>query len=363
MDPIFNTFKVRFSKLDQIIPTSCPKLQQNSKVNIFINLEMIFNKLATANVDDYLRVKTEEKSYELMSNIINMAAHYRLFFTKNKIYSDVYLYFNHPFRSLQKNRQFNPDYRKDYEHKFTKKPSNMVLSNTLDNVVPFIKIILEHVQGVHLITSDVMESSLTPAIISKKSGNEYVNFIVSNDKYDYQYALKDFYIIRPKKDESYIVNKDNLIHHLKLENKIVNDIEVGANFYPFIISLLGDKHRSIEKIKKVGLGSLLKLLDKAINEGLIGTDTDNISILSDIVSDNYRQLLLNNFYCTDIDTQIKLLNIKDFYHIEEQVKDKFDNIALKEINDRYFLHHPLMILELSGANNLVRRKMKNDIFL
>jgi hypothetical protein len=363
MDPIFNMFKVKFAKLDELISKHCTEITRDSKVNLFINLEPIIKKLATANVDEYLKVRNEEKAFEMISNIINLAAHYRLFFTKNKIYSKVYLYLNYPFKTVYKNRSINPNYRKYYEHRYAKDTKTRVLANTLENIIPFTKIILEYVEGVYLIQSDSIESSLVPHIITKESSSNEVNFILSNDKYDYQYVNKGFHIIRPKQDASYIVSKDNLITILKLEDKIVNDIDVGSHFYPFILSLLGDKYRNIDKIKRVGLASLLKTIDKAIENEVIGKDVSNINILANIMKDEYKGLLLTNYYCVDLDTQFQMLNIKDLYTITSQLVDRFDNVALKKINDQYFKLSPILLLELTGANNLINKKKRKDIFL
>lgn len=363
MDPIFNMFKVKYSKLDELVTEHCKEITPDSRVNLFINLEPILKKLTSSNIDEYLKIRKEEKAYELISNVINLAAHYRLFFSKNKVYSNVYMYLNYPFKNVYKNRAVNPDYRKNYEHKYTKDTKTTVLSNTLDNILPFIKIILEYVQGVYLIEADSIESSLVPHIIKKEKPTNEINMIITTDRYDYQYVNKDYYIIRPKKDDSYMVTKENLIHMLKLEDKIVNDIMVGSHFYPFILSLLGDKYRNISKIKGIGLASLLKTVNTAIEKEVIGKDVSNINILSNIIKEEYKGLLLQNYYCVDIDTQFQMLNIKDLYSITSQITDKFDNVALKDINNRYFKNSPIYLLELTDANNLINKKKRKNVFL
>lgn len=212
--------------------------------------------------------------------------------------------------------------------------------------------------GVYLIEADSIESSLVPHIIKKDTPANEINMIVSTDRYDYQYVNKDYYIIRPKKADSYMIDKNNLMHILKLEDKIVNNITVGSHFYPFILSLLGDKYRNIEKIKRVGLASLLKIIHGAIENSIISKDVSNINILSGIMKEEFKGLLLQNFYCTDIDTQFSMLNIKDLYSITSQLTDKFDNVTLKKINNEYFKQHPLFLLELTEANNLIKKKKR-----
>lgn len=362
MDPIFNMSKVRFTKLDELITKHVPEIGPTSRVNLFINLEPILRKLTAANIEQYLQVKTEEKSFEMISNIINLASHYRLFFTKNKIYSKIYFYIGYPFNAIYRNRTINPDYRKTYQHKFTKDMSSIILSNTLSSVIPFIKIILEYVEGVYFIESDSVEPSLVPHVITKDNPSNNINFILSTDKYDYQYVNKGFYIIRPKLEHSYIVSKDNLMDVVKAEEKIVSEIEIGNNFYPFILSLLGDKYRNIEKIKRVGFAAITKMIDKAISTNVIGKDVTSINILANIVKQEHKPLLLSNFFCTDIDTQFSMLNIRDLQNITSQLKDKFDNVALKNINDEYFRQYPLYLIELTQANNLLKKKETKNIF-
>jgi len=363
MDAIFNLFKVKFTKLDQLISEHCKDITKDSKVNIFINFESVLKKLASSNIEEYLRVKTEDRSFEMISNIVNLAAHYRWFFTKNKIYSKVYIYFSFPFKSYYKNRLVNPDYRTYYEHKYSKNPNHFVLGSVLDNAIPFTKIILEYIEGVYLIQGEHLESSLVPRIITNDVEDNIVNFIVSTDKYDYQYANKGHYIIRPKQDNSYMVSKENLISTIKKEEKVDSDTDINSEYYPFILSLMGDKYRNIDKIKRVGLTNIIKMINKAKKENVIGEDVYNINILSNIIKEEFKPLVLNNFYCVDIDTQYQLCNIKDLYTITSQLVDKFDNASLKKINDEFFTNYPLYILELADANKLIKKKEKKNIFI
>lgn len=362
MDPIFNMFKVKFSKLDEIISNNC-EISQDSKIKIFINLEPIFRKLLASKVDEYLKIKNDEKILEMVSNIINLASHYRLFFTKNKLYSQVYLYMGYPFKEVLKNKSLNPKYRDYYKHKFTKDPRGMILGNTLNDAIPLVKVIIEYIEGVYFIESNSLESSLIPQVITDSEESNTVNFILTNDRYDYQYTNKDFYIIRPKQNESYVINKSNLIRILKLEDKIVNDIDIPSHFYPFILCLLGDKYRNIDKIKRMGLSTLIKTINSAIEENIIGKDVTNINILANMIKKEYQGLVLTNFYTVDLDSQMQLLNLKDKYVITSQITDKFDNATLKRINNDYFQQYPIQLIELTSANNLIKKTKKTDIFL
>ena len=364
MEAIFNMFKVKFAKLDDLLSKECTTINKNSKVNVFINLESVIRKLANVNVEEYLRVKTEDKSFEMISCIINLAAHYRLFFSKNKLYSKVYLYIPFPFsKNAYKNRLINSEYRQYYQNMFSKNPNHFILSSVLETAIPFTKIILEYIDGVYLVQGDYIEPSVIPNVITNEPEDNTVNFIVSTDRYDYQYVNKDYYVIRPKQDQSYVVSKANVIETIKEEDRVLNDVTVESGYYPFILSLLGDKYRNIEKIKRVGLANIIKMIDKAKRENVIGENVFNINILSNIIKKDYQPLLLNNFYCSDVDTQFKLLNIKDLHVITDQITDKFDNVALKKLNDLYFTNYPLYLMELTSGDKFLKKKEKKNIFL
>ena len=362
MEPVFNLFKVKFSKLDSLLENECPELYPGAKVNVFINFEMVLRKLRAKNIEEYLRTKNEDRVFEMISCIVNLISHYRLFFSKNKLYTNVYVYVNHPFDAYYKNRVINPDYRKHYEHRFTGDANTYTLNKTLETSIPFVKIILDYIENVYFIQSHAVESSLVPLIINEQPNDAVANFIISNDRYDYQYALKGYRIIRPKKDESYLVTKNNLLHILKMEERVGSKIDVPMTLYPFILSLLGDKERNIDKIRGVGLSSLLTLLEKAIKDKLITPEMYNINLLSMVINEEYRKMLLNNFYCIDLDTQRSLFNTMDIHAITDQLVNKFDNVSLKILNDKYFTLYPLQLLELTSADKLIKKKRK-DIFL
>lgn len=359
MEPIFNLFKIKFTKLDEIITQGSTNLNKNSKVNVFINFESVLKKLASSNIEEYLRVKGEERNFEMISNIINLASHYRLFFSKNGIYSKVFIYLNYPFKNMYKNRLINAEYRTYYENKYAKNPNHFVLNEVISSSLPLTKIILEYVEGVYLIQSDYIENSLVPYIISDGTTEDGVNFIITNDVYDYQYVNNGFFILKPNKDESLLINKDNVMKTLKQREEISNDSTLDSKYLPFILSLLGNKERNIEKIKRIGLVNIIKMIIKALKEHVISEGVFNINILSNVIKEEYKSLVLNNFYCTDIETQFQMLNIKDLYIITSQLVDKFDNESLKKLNDQYFSLYPIQLLELTSGSKFLKKDKKN----
>ena len=365
MNLYFNLFKVKFSKLDGIIEKNIGMLPKGSNVNVFINLEDILRKLANPKVDEYLRVSGENKHIELISEIINLASHYRLYFTKNKIHSNVFLYVQYPFKGIQKNSIFNKDYRKYYYHKFNNDISYFSLSEALHNAIPLAKIVLEYIEGVYFIESGNVENSLVPKVVMEhtnpvdlKNMKVDANFIVSSGIYDYQYVNHNTYIIISKQDDSEILTKNNVIDYMKRTNDILSRYNVSSTFIPFILSIIGNKHRNIYNIKGYGIKKVFKLLDAALTENLITENMDNINLLSGIIKSGYRDIIMNNFYCTDIGFQYKQLNAKDINDITSQIVDKFDNVSLKRINDEFFINTPLNLMEITAKVSDIKNKPK-----
>lgn len=354
IDIIFNLFKVKYIKLDKIINDTVGNIDFNKPFNIFINLEPIIKKLSSSNVEEYLRVKTDERVKELISNIINLASHYRLFFTKNKVYSKVYFYYGYPFKSKHKLLTVNPNYRLYYENKYNTNPNYFVLKDVIKTSIPLTKIILDYIEGVYFLTSNELEPSLIPTIID--SENACNNFIITNDRYDFQHTLNGTnYIIVPKQDDSFVVTKNNLISTLKRLEKVETEELCEAEFYPFILSIIGDKYRSIDKLKRVGVSSIISLINKAKEKQLIGNSSYSIDILLKIIKQEHRDNILNNFVCSCLNYQYNLVNKNDKMEIHNQIVDKFDDTQLKLLNEQNFLDTPIQLVEITSALQYKKR--------
>lgn len=348
---LFNLYKVKYKILENLIRQNITNLNPGSNVNIFINLETILVKIANSNIDDYMKVKKNERILELISSIINVAAHYRLFFSKNKLYTRVYLYMNNPSTNVRyKNNVLEKNYRNSYKYAFNK--PNSIFKNVLNDSMDLLKVIVEYIDGVYVIDTNEIESSLIPAIIDKHADtNSNINLIISNDRYDYQYCIDNdrYYILRAKQDDSYIVSQKNVMQNIKLEDKVVNDINIDNSFIPFMLSVLGDKKRNIDKIKGVRTTSLLKMINKGIDEQIISPSDNNINVMVNLIKEDYKDKVLNNFFLTDINHQLVTLNTRDIDSVLNKLKDKYDLKSLKQMNDKYFTYYPLYLMEICDA--------------
>ena len=363
VDPLFNMHKIRFNILDELVSKNCSNITDGSKINIFINFEMILASLYNPDTEKYLRMSRVDKVMEFTSNIINLAAHYRLFFAKHKLFSRVFIYLGYPFDAPFKNRNINPSYRYCYKNKYENNVHNFSTHDILTESITQARIIMEYINNVYFITSDIIEPSIIPHILNTDDTTEHINFIVTKDTYDYQYANSGFYILRPKKDDSYLLSSENIIDVMKQENNIKTEGTIDSNYIPFILSLLGSRKRNIEKIKGLGFGRLFITLKKAVDKGVLPPNVYSATILADLLKEDIRPELLNNYYCTDILTQYKMLNYRDKHLITSQVVDKFDNDGLMKMNDMYLRSNPINLTEISSGDKYFdKSKKKVDVF-
>lgn len=346
---IFNMHKVRFVDLDNLLGKVTTS-DDIDTVNVFINLEPIFRKVATnPDMVKYLKVQTQEKNNEFIAEVINLAAHYRLFFNKARLKSKIYMYFGYPFTvgGPYANRRYVDEYRMNYQEKFTRDTNGRIVGNLINDTVSIISTICNYIDGVYFVPMDYIEPSLLPKFMVHKFGSKSLNLIVTNDRYEYQYVNQGFTIIRVKYPHHYVVTKDNLIQVLKQEEKISNDIIIPPHFISFLLSFMGDSRRNIPRVKNIGLGRLLPLIDKAIKEGSITLDTKNIQLLTDFLKEEIQDVVKNNFYCIDVDIQSVYLGSGFDISIQEKLIDKYDNHSLKLLNEEYFSDHPMMLMELT----------------
>ena len=90
IDPIFNKYKTLFSILDTM-----EIVKPNTKnVVLYLNLESILKVLFTSELSTKLLAETNENDLKIsmISNIINLAQHYRWYFSKKGYNCHIYKY-------------------------------------------------------------------------------------------------------------------------------------------------------------------------------------------------------------------------------------------------------------------------------
>lgn len=352
MDPIFNMHKIKFTTLDNL-----KVIKEGTKnVNVYINLENVLKVLCNSPFNNYLvaQKNIKEKKIQLMCNIVNLAAHYKLYFTKYNIDCRVVMYMNNPTDCLFKNSKYIKHYREYSRYKTWGNPIYSKVIKTINEIEEFLTTVITYMDDIYLVTDDSIESSVIPYILNKElfpTMENTQNLIVSNSKYEYQYVSKGFTILEPKGEDSLYITEDTLMDIYKSKSNVKCNETAPIEFIAFIISIIGDRYRSIDKMTGVGLSSVLKLINMALNKLLITKETTSVELLSNIVKEDYRETFIENFKCVDLDSQYNDLSEFDKEMITKQIIDRYDLNTLESINEKFFKMNPLIIVRKRNHYN------------
>lgn len=348
LNPYFNLFKVKYELLTNLLRESTDiNISTKDNINIFIDMEPILIKLSNQYINEYIKGGDNSIVYEFISNIVNLAAHYRWFFTKHKLTSRVYLCMPSLTTKMFKNTVYHSDYRKYFTFKFSDDVNNEPLKNLVCQSLEYTRLLIEYIQGVYFIDSGSIENSVIPYLIQQYNDDKSVNFIVTNSSYNFQYVNYDTHVIIPRKEDSVLLTKHNVIDFIADLYECNGNYTIGPKLLPFILSITGNKYRNIYNIKRMQMKSTFKLIQKALDNGLITNNITNVYMLSKTMVPSVREQLILNYNLTDIPTQYNRLNKKDLFNIYDQLKDKLDNVSLKKINDKLFVKDPLMLVEIT----------------
>ena len=346
LDLYFNMFKIKYSKLDELL--SNIRFNEGEEVYIYINLESILKKLTSTITDRENMLLNSKRNIIMTSCVFNLIAHYRYYFYKKSLCSRIYVYGPESMDMNYLNREYNKDYRTKMMLMNVDETSS--IGKTYECSIKMIKSILNYVEGVNFITSGIVEPSVIPLIINKhfKTENKK-NFIITDDRYDYQYIKEYFMVLKPRMDKSVFIDEYNIMDILKEKTKCTNIPNPDINFLPFIISILGDKYRNIDKIKGMGISKIYNQINKGLQMNIVTNDINNINSLTCLIDENYHNDFLINYMTSSVFEQYKKLSDVELKYIINQIIDKYDGGYMKTINNEYFMEHPLNIIEINSG--------------
>lgn len=359
-DAIFNSFKIKYALMNDLFNNNGIDNNPKQVVNIYINLDMIYKALFNVPNDKLGLIMNcnVNNLFVPITGIINLAAHYGQYFYKNGMYTRIFLYGTNLSNNDYINRGLIKHYRSNFNSSIERIP---YLRKLINESIPFIKTICEYLDDIYFIDNERLEPSVIPKVISDRLDKNDMNLIITKDKYEYQYVNQGFIILRPKKDDSYIITKNNLYDTIVKENNYkVKFPNINTSFYPFLYSTNGDVSRNIMKIRGNSYKTTANAIVKGIEQKIITNDTDNISQLLQILKPDFRNQVYLNYLCTDVNFQSSVSTVEEL-NIKNQIKNKFDNSSLKEINEKYLSDNGnvLMLFELTDRLRLQKPYYKD----
>ena len=351
----FNIMKMKYSEIDKAISYS-NFLNQGDKLNLFINFETILKNLSsTMDIDKKIILNEKEFAVIMVSDILNLAAHYRRFFVENGTPTRVFIYMTDYSTEEYQQFAYNQDYRSYFQMKYNCNPKYLDMKRIMEEqIIPMVKKIVDFIPNVYFITTKNIENSLVPYIISKEDST-YKNIIVTGDVVDTQYGFDNgflcFYFKRSQLYSSITYTLRGFLREIIKKQKDDYQMEINyysnKYFYILLLCCLGEKYRSIEPIYKVGSSTLMKFINDGLNENKITPKTSSIELLQTIFGMDIQREVYNNFNCLNLELMYELLSEEDKFSITSQMTDKSDNNSLISLNRTMFTEHPLMLQELT----------------
>ena len=357
MDPLnpfgvyFNLMKIRYAIYDDAL-SSLNFLKPTDKVNVFINLETALKYLSTTKDLEKKLVVNRNFAEYMKVDIINIAAHYKDFFKGNGLETKVFIYMTDLNSDSDdfKESKYTEDFRSYYLNKYTTNPKFALLGDRLlDDILPDVRTICEYIPDVYFITGKNIDGGMIPYIIGK-ANPDWKNIIISGDLHDTQYSYEQnfldcFYNRSCVKGCLGFGPKDFLKAISKSEDipdELVR-LFTNASFYSSLLSVLGDRYRSIPNIKGIGFKTLIKSIEGGMKEKKINNETRSAMLLASIFPDDIQATMYNNLLVTDVQNEFDMLTDGDRKTILGQIIDRSDITALQLLNRTRFRNKQLRL--------------------
>ena len=313
---IFGVHKIKYKILDNL---------NIDKLNTFhINLTTILNFVMKHYPD---LASEKEYLYVIVSQVINLIAHYRHYFIKIGLDPDFYIYSN------------------DCDGRFK-------------DTLRLLKVIIQYVPRVYMIKTNSIPTSTAMLYITEKYKH---NIILTKSKADVLLVTKNISVLKSNKDKTLLYNSDNVYSNFTKKDYTGN---ISYKLLPIFYALTG---LIGNQIKGLGPAKVLKLMNKGLENHSIVNDYyyDIDHFLSDMegilsLNDIDLKTVKDNFGAVS-----NILNYKKYLtpivrkKIDNSIIDKFAKNDLKELNIKYFTGlDSLMLEELFEQINQDKRSIR-----
>ena len=342
---------LKWDQISQQLNLASLKLNEGDEINVFINFESILRNLSwNKDLNKKVQFYKQDVVLELESAILNLIAHYKAFFKKEKCKPKLYFYYTNILSEEQQMKVYDKYYRQYYRNRYLMNPQFRSMGELLTTIIiPEVKLILSYVPDCYFLCSERFDSSVIPLIVANSSNRK--NVIITGDVFDTLYLFNPnfitIYIKRRFQHFSVISDIDSSVQSIvKNENPFDLTIFNSEMYYRLLLSIKGSKIRNIRSAKGFGYGKFIKLLKDGIDRNIVLRDFSSLDSIIQLFPDNYAGAIKKAFQCTSIDTQYALLSNTDIEEIQTQIVDKVDIESLEALNNKRFLEYPINLQSL-----------------
>ena len=361
MDVTFNTFKIRYVILDDILGKTLKRNNIHS-VNLFINLDYINYRFRVVKYNSTFQSCGASAFKQYASNVLNLVAHYKKWFIRNNVRLKCFIYYTNAtggFTSSIINRNYRRKYLETTDHN---NPDCYYVNNTINGATQLLTSVCDYIDGVYLINSKGEEPSVVPYLIAQEMPADW-NYILTKDRLELQYTTYDkFSIIYPSRARGdRIVNAADLWELIcEKEQKFTTYMkEYDPKLFIPAMAIAGDTMRSVKKIRAIGWITILNTLDE-----LWSTNKDHsiVTILDGITKMlESKNRAIEEKYIYNHRMNMLMLSMKSRYDVMSetnktmilsQIKDIPDRETMNQIstNPMLFGNYPINVDALFASN-------------
>jgi hypothetical protein len=342
--PILYSRKTRFEDLKEIFSTTKLKgIKESSAINLFIDVRSIYGTIFTKFQSDLITNLKPHEKLLICSELVNLAAHYKLFLYKRyRKFVNIFYIDSNPSSYCT---EIDPNYKKDHFKRRELEGDYGPTVSFVKSNIDLAKEIFDAIPNIYYISAPDTDSIPLPLFLLKdfSFGEDSFNLILSNQTCFLPYLMSKlpFAILTMKSDKSTLITQKNVFESLIDVKKGV----VTANFsyrllVPFL-SMIGDKKLELKGVERHGFLTTTKYFNRLIKENLL---QDSIYSLEDFikvldlleVSEENKAIIKKNWKILHPFEHYLSLSEETKAHIEESLVDNPKPDVLYKLNHRFF---------------------------
>ena len=364
MERIFNAYKIRYDVLNpQMLPIRASR--KIKTINIFINVDDFFHKLHRSDTDREFQTTGKNASKQVVSNLINLAAHYKHWAVKEHLSPTIYLVYttSKVFRNSMALNEFRDYYKKITD---SNNPDFFYINTAMINCFSILQVVTKYIPRVYAIDSNYIEPSTVPLYLSKVNHADF-NLLISRDMYDLQYVhLDNWGVIIPKGEVSKLIVSGNLWNHIQQKEKITDNFYYHPETFIWAKAIIGDKYRSIPKLTRTSWKTVIKYLEEfsSVNNNSVEILELQLRKLANYIDKKKIEDtdFNHNLYCTSVVQQLDRMMEVDKIMLSQQLTDMEDMQSLYQLNNNIFKEYPLNLQFLLQETPPVNSQPNDDYF-
>lgn len=347
--------KLNYARLGSTLNTLIHSglLNEKDTVNVFIDLWDVVKSMYKPAIVDQIRNIDNYDSYMLISEIINIAGHYRHYFwSRLSKYTNIYFYYSNTESNYCK--EVLPDFRNDfYNKRFRMDNDNDVHNNIISQTFSMVSKFCELVSHVYCINTGSVEYTAFPKMIidSHVNTNEY-NLIVAQSEVYYQCigSRYDVGILHCKGERSSLVHLGNMYDILMSKSKNGYAGNISNELYPLVRAMSGMRELNVKSGDRTGVVKAVSRVQKMVDSSLLQREIDyDPETLSMLVDDS---ALIDRFKVISHKNIINHIKPDERVFITNQIVDRVDIPLLKEICNRYFKKNEVRLPHLFAGETI-----------